>query len=352
MEARGVAEIIVNAMFGRGLGGLERSFVHVGAALRLAGFRVLNVVSEGAAIAGQFPDDAEIAAVRQTSQWDLGAILRLQQLRERVRPAAILTHGARAGALFAHALSRQTPHAAMLHSARLKRLNRFDMVITVTRTLAKAAIGAGVSPARVRHVPNFLLDIAARPSRAPGRDVRLGFLGRLSPEKGADRLIDALLHRRIAGGAPVQLRIAGDGPERPALEKRAAPLGNDVQFLGWQSDPAAFLAKTDVLIAPSRTEVFGLVILEAWRAGAAVVATRADGPLELIRHGQDGLLSGGDADLLAASLDRVIADNDLRQRLIAGGRARLAEFGINAAAPTLAAAMRDLITARAAQFAA
>jgi hypothetical protein len=42
----------------------------------------------------------------------------------------------------------------------------------------------------------------------------------------------------------------------------------------------------------------------------------------------------------------------LRQRLIAGGRARLAEFGINAAAPTLAAAMRDLITARAAQFAA
>lgn len=346
-----MAEIIVNAMFGRGLGGLERSFAHVSAALRLAGFRVLSVVSEDAAIAAQLPTDAEIAGIRQTSKWDLGAILRLQQLRNRLRPAAILTHGARAGALFTHALGGRTPHAAMLHSARLKQLNRFDMVITVTRTLAQAAIDAGVAPARVRHVPNFLLDASARPPRTPAGDVRLGFLGRLSPEKGADRLIDALLHRRASGGAPVCLRIAGDGSERAALEKRAAPLGADVRFLGWQADPTAFLAETDVLVAPSRAEVFGLVILEAWRSGAAVVATRADGPLELIRDGQDGLLSSGEPGPMAASLDRVIANSELRQRLVSSGRARLAEFDITAAAPALAAAMRDLINARAARFA-
>jgi glycosyltransferase involved in cell wall biosynthesis len=73
--------------------------------------------------------------------------------------------------------------------------------------------------------------------------------------------------------------------------------------------------------------------------------------LELIRDGQDGLLSSGEPGLLATSLDRVIANSELRQRLVSGGRARLAEFDITAAAPALAAAMRDLISARAAQFA-
>jgi glycosyltransferase involved in cell wall biosynthesis len=345
-----MADLIVNAMFGRGLGGLERAFVHVGAALSAAGYEVVNVLSDAAAIAAQFPADVRVTAVRQSSQWDLGAIARLQRLHQQLRPAAVLTHGARAGMLFARALSGRAPLAAMLHSARLKRLGAFDMVIGVTRTLADSAIAAGMDPARVRYAPNLLIDATAV-ERAPafGRAARIGFLGRLAPEKGADRLIAALLHRHAAGMAPLKLTIAGDGPQRAALEKQAAPLGADVAFVGWRSDPEAFLADIDVLVAPSRAEVFGMVILEAWRAGAVVLATRADGPLELIEDGVTGVLSGGEPAPLAAALERVVADGDLRVRLAAGGRARLPDFAMATVAPMLGAAIADLVTMRGAR---
>ncbi len=78
---------------------------------------------------------------------------------------------------------------------------------------------------------------------------------------------------------------------------------------------------------PSRLEPFGIVALEAWRAGTAVVATDRGGAPEFIRDGVDGLLVDPfDTAAVATVLGRVLGDDPLRRSLAANGRARVEEF--------------------------
>jgi len=85
-----------------------------------------------------------------------------------------------------------------------------------------------------------------------------------------------------------------------------------------------FFAGIDVFALPSRSDSFGLVLLEAWANGVPNVAYRAGGIADVIRHGSDGLLAPcGDVDGLAAALGRLHSDPALRQRLATAGRERL-----------------------------
>ena len=165
----------------------------------------------------------------------------------------------------------------------------------------------------------------------PGRPLVLA-MGRLHRNKAFDVLLRSL--SRLSGAHAI---IAGEGPERGALEALARQLGiaDRVQFPGWRSDGAALLAGCGALACPSRHEPLGNVIAEAWSAGRPVVAAAAAGPRELIRPGEDGLLvPPEDAEALATSLGLVLQSPSLAARLAAAGRARWeAEF---AEAPVLA----------------
>jgi glycosyltransferase involved in cell wall biosynthesis len=155
-------------------------------------------------------------------------------------------------------------------------------------------------------------------------------LGRLHPNKGLDLLLEALAKTR-----GVHLWIAGEGPLRPRLEQLATRLGlaGRVRFLGWREDVPALLASADLLVCPSLHEPLGNVIIEAWSAGRAVVATASDGPAGLIEDGDSGILvplpgsAGGGPQALARAIERVCEDPGLRARLArAGRRAYEAEF--------------------------
>jgi glycosyltransferase involved in cell wall biosynthesis len=138
----------------------------------------------------------------------------------------------------------------------------------------------------------------------------------------------------LAATPGVELRIAGDGPLRRRLERLAARLGiaARVAFLGWRDDLPALLADADLLICPSRHEPLGNVVIEAWSAGLPVVATASDGPANLIKDGETGILvplspAGGAAAALARAIERVSGDAPLRRRVAAAGRrAYEAEF--------------------------
>ncbi len=120
--------------------------------------------------------------------------------------------------------------------------------------------------------------------------------------------------------------------ERLARQRGGA---DGVQLPGWRQDGAALLAGCGALACPSRHEPLGNVIVEAWSAARPVVAAAAAGPRELIRPGEDGLLTPPeDAEALATSLGLVLQGPPLAARLAAAGRARwAAEF---AEAPVLA----------------
>ena len=132
-------------------------------------------------------------------------------------------------------------------------------------------------------------------------------LGRLSPDKGFDVLIDAFAAVQTEGAS---LAIAGKGHEQAALAARIDALGlsDRVKLVGFV-DPAALYRTARLCAVPSRSEAFGLVVAEALSAGLAIVATKCDGPGEILDGGRFGrIVPIEDAPALARAIDAALAD--------------------------------------------
>lgn len=165
-------------------------------------------------------------------------------------------------------------------------------------------------------------------------EVVVGHLANNSREKGTIDLLDAsaLLWRR-----GVSLRVVLAGPEMPnfrafwrGFAASEATAATQVIHLGVLDDGQKrdFFAACDLFALPSRSDSFGLVLLEAWANGIPNIAYRAGGPADLIRHGEDGLLvpCGNVADL-AEAVELLARQGAWRRRLGEAGRRRaLSEF--------------------------
>jgi glycosyltransferase involved in cell wall biosynthesis len=173
-------------------------------------------------------------------------------------------------------------------------------------TRASLCALAGLSEEDVVVVHNGVAvpETVSRPHPDPRAPLRVLTVARLVPWKRVELAVEAL-SRLSADRA--QLRIAGDGPTRVALERlaRRNRVLDRVAFLGWHDDVGQLLEETDVLVHPSRHEWFGVAVLEALVRGVVpIVMDDAGGLLEVIPP--DGLVvndAAGIADALEA-LDR------------------------------------------------
>lgn len=187
------------------------------------------------------------------------------------------------------------------------------------------------------------------PAWGPGR-LRVLAIGRLTPYKGFDHLLDA-----VAREPGVELRLVGDGELRLALEAQRARLGPEaaarIHLLGALDEPAkhAWLASCDLLALPStaRSEAFGLVLLEAMAHGKPCLASDVPGsgmPWLVRSTGGGWVLPPRDLDAWRAALRALAADPAARQTLGEAGRRAWAErFTIEASARTVAAACRRVL---------
>lgn len=148
--------------------------------------------------------------------------------------------------------------------------------------------------------------------------------------KGHDELLEVLprvLARHADGHPGGWLVIAGDGDDRPRLAAKAAALGlgEAVTFAGFVSEAtlAELYRRCAAFVMPSRGEGFGLVYLEAMRAGKPCVAATGSAAEEVVVDGETGLLvDPGDREALAAALGRLLADPELAGRMGEAGRRR------------------------------
>jgi 2-deoxystreptamine N-acetyl-D-glucosaminyltransferase/2-deoxystreptamine glucosyltransferase len=153
---------------------------------------------------------------------------------------------------------------------------------------------------------------------------RVGFIGRLDPVK---RVVD-LVRAAAVLGERATVDIYGEGPDRPAIQREidSSGVGRLVRLHGVISGPREALGKLDALVLPSDAEGFGLVLIEAMASGVAVVASDVAGIRDVVSDGVNGLLVPPRNPLvLAAAIVRLIDDEPLRRRLIAGGTAAVNE---------------------------
>ncbi len=159
-------------------------------------------------------------------------------------------------------------------------------------------------------------------------DVALVTVASLTPAKAQHVLLEAFA--RLAAAVPAaRLFLAGDGPRRAALEDRARGLGvaERVRFLGVWRDVPGLLAAADLFVLSSVREGLSLSLLEAMRAGRAVVTTDAGGSREAVADGVTGrVVPPGDAAALAAAIRRLRDDPALRARLGAQARQDVAAY--------------------------
>lgn len=217
-------------------------------------------------------------------------------------------------------------------------LSRADAIIAVSRFTQRALVeGMGLPAERVHLIENAVDTIKFSPGpddvafRAcwgvTGKRLVVG-VGRLVPRKGFDQTLRGW--RNVLAGHPdAHLLIVGSGPQREDLQQLidSAGLQEHVTLTGPLSDAdlVAAYRSAVLFIMPNRTmpdgdtEGFGLVFLEANACGRAVVGGRAGGAVEAVRDGETGLLvDGNSVEEIATTIDRLLADDALRQRLEKG----------------------------------
>ena len=181
-------------------------------------------------------------------------------------------------------------------------------------------------------VPNGVELTSAKP--APGllsqaESPSVFALGRVERMKGFDLLIEAFARASVPPGTV--LTVGGDGSELASLRDlvRQRDLSDRVSFLGnlSPSEVAHQMSTASLVVVPSRREAFGIVVLEAWRAGAPLIATSRGGPRDLVRDGVDGLvIDPEDTAALAGAITRVLAEPELARRLGKAGAERVKAY--------------------------
>ncbi|MCA1832660.1 MAG: glycosyltransferase family 4 protein [Actinomycetota bacterium] len=190
------------------------------------------------------------------------------------------------------------------------------------RRTVERVFGAGI-----RIIPNGVALERFSALGPAGEGKHILFVGRLEPRKGASVLLDAFA-RVHAADARATLTIVGEGPERRALERRAAAL--PVTFRGRLDHEAlaGAFGEAAIVCAPSLGgESFGIVLLEAMAAGRPVVATSIPGYAAVARDGIDAaLVPPGDVQALSTAVRDLLDDPKRLLQLAAAGRERAARF--------------------------
>lgn len=253
-------------------------------------------------------------------------------------------------AALAKALSRRKPKLVYTRQMQITRPKRdpyheflyrqVDLNITITRALAEAMRGF-LNPAYAERVVPLYYGVAA-PAELLGEQERqalraeagidestflVGLFGRIKHYKGQHLLVEAMA-RAAEEGLDMAALIVGHAMEQDyldGLKRQVAERGLEgrVRFKGFVEGPQRWMQACDAVALTTVEETFGLVLVEAMRAGVAVIGSDRGGVPEIIEHDKSGLLfRSEDADDLYRQLRRMGSDRQWTAELAAAGKAR------------------------------
>ena len=202
------------------------------------------------------------------------------------------------------------------------------------------ALGLGVNAALLSHDPNGVDCAVFAPRERPRGEASLrarlglpedtpmlGFIGRLSPEKGPELFVRSMLPL-LARLPQAHAVMAGDGPMGPAIRRQIAQLrlGRKIHLLGLQQDMPKLYSELDLVVSSSHSEAMPLNLMEAMASGLPVVATRVGGVPDIVEHGHGGwLVAPNNCEDLGARCTELLGDGEMRARFGESARSRSVE---------------------------
>jgi len=353
-EALNVLHLIAPTHFG----GAERVVLNLAGSIDRSRFNI----TVGAFVNVHFPENEFLTRMEEeriphTVFWlkrtvDVDNIPRLVKLIRARDIDIVHTHGYRSdiiGLLAARISSR--PKIATIHGfvpinsrlrlygqADLFALRFFDRVLPVSDHIGESLRRSGISKDKITTIRNAIdvkdaasaagrdASVARAASLRRGRDLLIGVVGRLSPEKNIPGFLDVA--RRLAAKYDhLKFVVVGEGPERDFLEGLTMRLKLDgkVRFTGFVKQMEEVYASIDILVISSSTEGIPLTALEAMRHGIPVVSTRVGGMPEIIEQGVNGLIvEAGDMDALGKAVESLVIDNKRYLTISQNARERIA----------------------------
>ncbi|MFB7945356.1 glycosyltransferase [Kitasatospora phosalacinea] len=311
------------------------------------GYRVLRGKRRLASLLDELAPDRLEVSDRTTLRWT-GAWAKAHGVR-----SMMVSHESVTGVLGAWGVPPETARrlADRLNS---RTAQGYDTVLCTTawaaeeferigaRNIERAPLGVDLETMRPEcHDPSLRAELA------DPQQVLLVMCSRLSGEKRPERALEALAELRRRHRVPAVLAVAGAGPLRGRLERRAAELRLPVRFLGHlagRSELAALLATADVVIAPGPVETFGLAALETLACGTPVAVSRSSALPQVV--GGAGIAAADSGAGFALAVRELLERPEAERR--AAARARAEQFGWEAATAAFLTAHRAPTAASAA----
>lgn len=318
--------------------------------------------------------DLEIHIIHERFLFDLAVIPAIRRLIDRFQPDIIQTHAVKSHFLVRlSGINRTRPWIAFHHgytwtSLRTRVYNELDRwslvapnkVVTVCRPFALTLQGIGVNPERivVRHnsVKSFS-PVSAEKVAQLRQDLEIQqgarvilCVGRLSREKAQSDFIEAAsLIRRNNPPRNIRFVVAGDGPDRHMLKDlaKARKVEDLVIFAGQVADLGPYYTMADLAVLPSHTEGSPNVLLEAMAAGLPIIATAVGGVPEIVEHEKQALLvEKQNPSELARSIERLLDDPDLCDRLSTAAQLSISAYSPEAYRDAILSLYENCLTAK------
>ena len=347
---------ILQVTSARAFGGGERHLADLARGLSGRGHELFVALAEGSPLRERllFLPERNVFTLPLRNALDLRGALKLARLAREKEIEVVHAHVARDYTLAAFA-ARRAPRARLvitrhvlfpLSRAHRLALSHVSRVIAVSGAVARVLRAQKVfAEDKIRVVENGV-GVArfarARAEYESGRDMsshaplRVGIVGELSVLKGQEDFVRAaaLVARRLGGR--VEFVVAGEDASRGRQYRALVEglvselnLSGRVRLLGevGEDELARLLASLDLFVSTSRSEAFGMAMVEALACGVPVVATATEGAREIVEEGVTGLLvPAGDVESLASSITSLLEDDERRRdfgaRALAAARQR------------------------------
>ena len=293
------------------MGGLEQCFLDYQRCLEINNIDTIAITSYGAEI----NNCIESYKLINLGVWDILSIYKLKTILNEFKPEIIIAHGDRA-IKFALKAGKNTKIIGVAHNYKNKMIKHCDYIFVTTLHLKNyfSSYGYGKNIFLFPNMTSIKKEYLAPMFRNP---IVIGTYGRFVKKKGFHIFLEAIKILR-ASGLNIKGIVGGSGEEDQNLKKLCSELylNSHVNFVGWISNRDKFFQDIDIFCMPSLHEPFGISLIEAMSYSKPVVSSMSEGPSEIIKHNQNGLLATiNDAQDLAQKLQILIKNEILAKKL-------------------------------------